>query len=251
MVAVVLLSVVVITTTPELFHLADLDCDTPQEDDCLSELLKGSPPWNDAYLLEVVREKFLTPPAVSPPDASKIDDYQKPHDGDLKPQANKLTQEEKAILDFVRKKLGHSNFTVATSGDTPLLALKVGRLNQGLWIDPQPEDQPATSPVPHFWYTHACISAGVPYMNNMGQQCFTLPSLLLALEGGGKRTTVDLLLGHTLYPTKLEPVMANSHIKVKVMTARRSETIKGLIELYRHRVSKAYDVSNTTFIYFN
>ncbi|KAK4309687.1 hypothetical protein Pmani_018685 [Petrolisthes manimaculis] len=205
-----------------------------REDDCLSELLKGSPSWNDAYLLEVVREKFLTPPAVSPPDASKIDDHQKPHDGDLKPQAGKLTQEEMTILDFVRKtkpdatigsppspitntlpQLGHSNFTVATSGDTPLLAMKVGKWNQGLWIDPQPEDQPATSPVPHFWYTQACVSAVVPYMNNMGHQCFTLPSLLLALDGRGKRTTVDLLLGHTLYPTKLEPVMANSHIKVK------------------------------------
>ncbi|XP_071533445.1 uncharacterized protein [Panulirus ornatus] len=206
-------------------------------------MLQGSPPWDDPQLLQVVKEEFLWPPEVSSP---------------TRPHRHPLSPEDTEILKVIRAKFGEVKFVVGVMGvslglveglvgvEAESSGLTKGVGATGLWVDPKPEDQPGQSPLPHLWYSHACLTSSVPYMNKMGHQCFSLASLLHAAG----RPSVDLVLGHALHPARLLPALcADYDHPVKAVLVQTTGHLAPLLDQYRDKVESYGAIGNNTMIY--
>ncbi|KAG7172316.1 hypothetical protein Hamer_G009681 [Homarus americanus] len=199
--------------TDILQHTTEEDCGTPEDDDCFQEMLKGSPEWDDPQLLKVVREEFLRAPQVSPPPPPPT---QRKHN---------LSEQDQEILKVAKTQLREVRFVVGVAGASPELVEAIG--GQGLWVDPQPEEQPGVPPFPHLWYSHACLTAFVPYLNKHNQQCLSLSSLLHVLG----RPHVDLVLAHTTHPARvLYHLCTNYDRPVKMVVAKKVPDVQILAD---------------------
>ncbi|XP_069952723.1 uncharacterized protein [Cherax quadricarinatus] len=240
-VVMVVMGVVTVTVTvalmvPLWFYHTPLhqrqDCGTPTDDECLQELLLGSPTWDDPQLLQVLRQEFLIPPEELYPPAPLPEHH--------------LEKVDQELLKVVKAVLGKVNFVVGVTGVSSALVRAVGG-NSGLWVDPQPEYQPGGSPLPHLWYSHTCLSSTVPYLNKQQQQCVSLASLLHAVG----RPSVDLVLSPTVDAARVMQALCTEYNRPpRVVLVKRTDSLEPLVDQYLDRIVGRHDVGNATFVFF-
>nr|XP_045584692.1 uncharacterized protein LOC123746885 [Procambarus clarkii] len=229
-VVVVCVVVTVVVCLPSASPHTHEDCGVPTEDDCLEEMLLGSPMWDEPQLLQVVKEEFLRPPEAASPTTPVSEDH--------------LTKDDLEIVRKVTAMVGEVEFVVAATGESPALVGTLGKT--GLWLDPRPEDQPGHSPVPHLWYSHACLSDTVPYLNKQKQQCISLASLLVALG----RPSVDLVLAHALKPSSVFHALCTQYTHpVKAVMMNQMSLQDLLLDQYRDCFVNQYGLGNSTIIF--
>ncbi|XP_076040907.1 uncharacterized protein LOC143025318 [Oratosquilla oratoria] len=244
------------STSPDIERQVNDD-----DEGCFTELLRGPPAFDDPRLLSLLREEFLLPPAVGAPattpspssSSSPSSPFSSPSPSSSSSSSPSSSSSSSvssgegersdfdSILDPVREKIGVPKFLVSTNGTpTEIIQDFVHQGARGLWIEPRSERSGPRQPPrhPQLWTSHACLSNNsTAYMNEAGEQCVSLSSLLEAMG----RPEVDLVLcSDVTFEKGVRPLLMQYHGVVKAVLFRRTEDDGQTLEAFFDRVHVVY-----------